>query len=321
MSSASRKLRRAAKKQGPNVVQGPSPARRVHLQVVRDQATGAEQIKLQLPVFSQAWQNKIVEGVAQLVHTVFGAQMGHEGVVLAARAAMEETSKYVGQLLQLAPQGALACRAACSHCCYQRVGVTAPEALAIVAHLKQTLDEAALFRVKQKVRLAHEKTHHLSAEQRLSPELPCPLLDNQMCSVYEVRPLSCRGVHSLDEAVCASKLYDENTRQAFLKGEIKGHFYDEPLAAFHAVSAGLQLSLAEQFALDMHPLELISALALLLGPPRLDEETEQARFGDQLTNSWLLGKPAFEAARGGDAGQMIREQGLSASLGLSAEQS
>jgi hypothetical protein len=38
----------------------------------------------------------------------------------------------------------VACRAGCDHCCYQAVGVTAPEALAIVAHLRSALSAAEL---------------------------------------------------------------------------------------------------------------------------------------------------------------------------------
>lgn len=326
MSSANRKLRRGAKKQGPKVAPRPNPGRRVHLQVFRDQATGQEQLKLQIPVFSQAWQNRIVEDVAQTSYAMVKAQMSVETVALVGTRAMKTTSNLVDELLNHAPQGALGCRSGCSHCCYQRVGVTPAEALAIQFHLNQTRSATELVEIRARLSTAHEKTRMLSAEERLSPDLPCPFLERGRCSIYEVRPLACRGVNSLREAVCEAKLYDEATRDAFFRGELAGHSYSEPLAAFHAVSAGLQLSLAEQFGLDMRPLELISALALLLGEDVSREDSAQAtpaaRTSDgikRLADAWLAGAPAFDTARGADAGPMIREQGLAASLGLTAE--
>ena len=46
-------------------------------------------------------------------------------------------------LLARAPAGAVACRAGCDHCCYQIVGVTRPEALAIFDHLSRTASDTA----------------------------------------------------------------------------------------------------------------------------------------------------------------------------------
>lgn len=63
----------------------------------------------------------------------------------------------------------------------------------------------------------------------------------------------------------------------------------EPIRGFHAVSAGMQLALAELYALDMRPLELTAAMQLLLNDP------------DTPLVDWLNGKRSLEAARGGDS--------------------
>src|SRR5690242_19292114 len=69
-------------------------------------------------------------------------------------------------------------------------------------------------------------TEGLTAEQRRQLRLPCPLLVEGRCSVYAVRPLSCRGWNSLDRGLCDADLADPsrgtaarlNLRQYVLAG-------------------------------------------------------------------------------------------------------
>lgn len=65
----------------------------------------------------------------------------------------------------------------------------------------------------------------------------------------------------------------------------------EPIRAFHAISAGLQLSLSELFRLDMRPLDLTAAVHLLLTGP------------ESLADAWIRGQRPFEPARGADQGK------------------
>ena len=96
-------------------------------------------------------------------------------------------------------------------------------------------------------------------------------------------------MNSLDADECSTRLRDPEARAAFVEGGEGGHSFMEPIRGFHAVSAGLQLALAELYALDMRPLELTAAVRLLLnGPP-------------SLVSDWLAGKRSLEAARGGDS--------------------
>jgi hypothetical protein len=160
--------------------------------------------------------------------------------------------------------------------------------LAIAAHLRQKLASDELTEVATRLAQRARETHALSSAERFSPEHPCPFLSQGQCSIYEVRPFACRGMNSLDAEECKTRLRDADARAAFLTHGSGGRSYLEPIRAFHAVSAGLQLSLSELYGLDMRPLELTAALdALLNGPP-------------SSTAQWLSGKPAFEAALGGD---------------------
>jgi Fe-S-cluster containining protein len=263
-------------------------AGRVHLALVRDPSSGRVGVVLEAAVFKEAWQNELAEGAANTAYAMLGRGPSVAGAVALGRQAMEATSRVVEGLLARAPEPGVACRAGCDHCCYQPVGVTPPEALVIHQHLKSTRSAADLAAVSARVATARARARGLSAAERFSPEHPCPFLDGGACSIYEVRPLSCRGMNSLDAGECASRLREPEARAAFLAQGAGGRLFLEPIRAAHAVSAGLQLGLEELCALDMSPLDLTAVMDLLLsGPPT-------------LSDAWVGCGTPFAAARGAD---------------------
>jgi Fe-S-cluster containining protein len=263
---------------------------RVHLAVHRDPATGEESVTLAQPVFEEGWQNEITAGAAGTVHGILAGAPSLERVVALARSAMDAASRLIGSLLARAPAGAVACRAGCDHCCYQSVGVTPPEALAIFDHLSRTLSDADLEHVGARVAAARARTRGLTTAERFSPDHPCVFLDVTAgrCTIYDVRPLACRGMNSLDARECEQRLRDPAARALFLADGAGGHSYREPIRAFHAVSAGLQLGISELHGLDMRPLDLVAALDLLLNGPA------------SIPDAWIAGGTPFESARGAD---------------------
>ena len=105
----------------------------------------------------------------------------------------------------------LTCRAGCGACCRQLVPISAPEAFLLADHVAslppdQRDDSIARFgRLVEELRvraampalqiLARDyKQTDLKkvAENYFSYGLPCPLLLDESCSVYDVRPISCR---------------------------------------------------------------------------------------------------------------------------------
>jgi Fe-S-cluster containining protein len=276
------------------------PGGRVHLTVHRDPASGAESVALAAPLFEEDWQNEIATAAAQTVHATLAQETSLEAAVGLARNAMDATERLIGGLLARAPAGAIACRAGCDHCCYQSVGVTPPEALAIYDHLSRTRSDGELVRFAARVADVRARTRPLSTAERFSPEHPCVFLEAGRCTIYEVRPLSCRGMNSLDARTCEARLRDPDTRAAFLAGAPAGQSFMEPIRAFHAVSAGLQLGLAELHGLDMQPLDLAAAMDLLMNGP------------ESVPDDWIGGGTPFLSARGSDG----REQpGLDAMIG------
>jgi hypothetical protein len=90
----------------------------------------------------------------------------------------------------------IACKQGCSHCCYTWVSVSAPEALHIAKLVRSYGDT-----VMDRVRSAHDKTKDYDFDGRNHPH-PCPLLDGDICSIYEHRPTVCRMAASADAAIC-----------------------------------------------------------------------------------------------------------------------
>ena len=285
MAKQSAKARRAAaeRKQRRARTRVDSEGRR-HLMVLRDPVTGEEQLALKAPLFQEAWQNELVVGAANTARALLQEGASVERAANLARNVMAGTSRLSDALLARAPAGTVACKAGCDHCCYQVVGVTPPEALAIVAHLEQTLSEQELDQVRTHVSERFACARGLSPAQRFSADHPCVFLRAGSCSIYEVRPLSCRGMNSLDAGECATRLREPLARAEFLANGRGGHTYLEPIRGAQAVSAGLQLSLAELYELDMRPLDLAHAMSLLL------------RGAEPLAAEWLAGRRPFEAA-------------------------
>jgi hypothetical protein len=263
-----------------------------------------ESVRLALPIFREGWQNELTAAVANTARSLLGSQPTLERTLELARNAMGATTRLADGFLANAPPGAVACRAGCDHCCHQMVGVTAPEALAIFDHLQKTRSPAELASITQRIAGAHEQRKALSSNERFSPDHPCVFLVDGHCSIYEVRPLSCRGMNSLDAGECSRRLRDPVARSEFLAKGLGGQSFLEPIRAFHAISAGLQLSLAELYQLDMLPLELTAALNLLLqGSP-------------SIASDWLRGQESMEAARGGDTTNDSSAQALSGTVSI-----
>ncbi|MFZ5896066.1 MAG: YkgJ family cysteine cluster protein [Myxococcota bacterium] len=275
---------------------------RVHLALLRDPETSQPRIVLEVPVFEEIWQNDVAAATANTVYALLGSRPSVSQTVQLGKSAMAGTSRLTEGLLEHAPPGSLACKAGCDHCCYQVVGVTAPEALTIWDHLKRTQDDAALADLVQRLSEVLEKSRGLSNEERFSPQHPCAFLRDGACSIYEVRPLSCRGMNSLSADECAQRLRDPELRARFLKGDVAGQSFMEPIRAFHAVSAGLQLGLSEIYQLDTQPLELAAAVHLLL------------TRGNVVARDWVAGLNSFEAARGGDSTHNAGVRALSGAL-------
>ncbi len=94
-------------------------------------------------------------------------------------------------------EGTPSCAKGCTNCCYHPVYLNVLEALSLYLWLSEHNLWSRDLRIK--LEAAHEKTWGLSNEVWALSLIPCPLLENNACKVYEARPLSCRITYSMGD--------------------------------------------------------------------------------------------------------------------------
>jgi Fe-S-cluster containining protein len=148
-----------------------------------------------------------------------------------------------------------ACAPGCFFCCYLPVDVLAPEAFRIAAHLKRTRSPGELAGL----------VYRLGAPGRHDPGTrPCVFLDQGRCSIYEVRPMVCRGYNSLSKERCEAFHHDASVDLKGTKDHVAG-------SAAEAMEDGIIAGL-NALGLDAQWYELSSAVLRALetadGPER-----------------------------------------------------
>ena len=166
-----------------------------------------------------------------------------------------------------------ACRPGCNFCCYNQVELTAPEALLMGHFLAERLDSAGLqlllARVEKSCRQRAGKTKRQLADRRV--EFPCPLLEAGHCLAYEVRPLMCRAMHSLQVEACRQELADPNLS--------KVEFYLHRHLIHVSISQGL-VNACLALGYQPGPVDLVQAIRQYFSQPGIAQR-------------WLAGEVVF----------------------------
>jgi hypothetical protein len=101
------------------------------------------------------------------------------------------------------------CYLGCAHCCYQWVRATVPEVFAAAEFIRANWSaeeiDALLVRCREYRAIFGEQV----IGQLFS--LACPLLKDDKCPIYDVRPFSCRGCCSMDAQKCLEGKEDPNS--------------------------------------------------------------------------------------------------------------
>jgi Fe-S-cluster containining protein len=103
-------------------------------------------------------------------------------------------SVHVGQGVQ--------CKKGCSYCCHFRVDVSANEVFAISDYMKSKLSDEEFDHHLEKAKENKKKMAMLSQSKRIVTNVACPLLVDNACSIYEMRPAMCRKIHSTNVDAC-----------------------------------------------------------------------------------------------------------------------
>lgn len=173
------------------------------------------------------------------------------------------------------PQGAevkkdIACRKGCAYCCYQNVGVTIIEAIAIASGVLQVHPYLAPQIASQAVLLAG-MTDSARAKQRVH----CVFLADRLCSIHEFRPMACRAYFSLDLKDCEEAF--EKDLSPGDEGNITSFSFP---ALFRSAVVAAMNAACKEMGLQDATVELTSAVALVISD-------------SGVVDRWLAGEQVF----------------------------
>ncbi len=148
----------------------------------------------------------------------------------------------------------IVCQPGCHYCCINQVELTAPEALLLGHYVDLNFPDAEkarlLGRAIKSLRIRAGKTKPQIAQIR--QKLRCPLLSREgRCSVYPLRPLVCRAMHSLDQEQCERDLKSKLLR----KFEYYAHRYEIIISVLAGLMEG-----CKAMGLQSGPLDIARAL-------------------------------------------------------------
>jgi Fe-S-cluster containining protein len=97
----------------------------------------------------------------------------------------------------------LHCKEGCWYCCCKPGVLTSiPDLLRILDHIRSTFGAGDVAALDERARRYVAQMNGRSFDDLVDESVPCPLLVDGRCSVYEVRPLVCRGYNSTNVDAC-----------------------------------------------------------------------------------------------------------------------
>lgn len=148
----------------------------------------------------------------------------------------------------------LACKIGCTNCCHRLVVATLPEVFAVTEHVWSNFSEEDKQGLKQRNAATQASNDDYWGYKEAAVRAPCAFLVEGTCSIYEVRPLSCRMWNSDDPAKCAPNAWET------------------PVSVVEAIKEAEGVGIAvidtiRQAGIDSGGFELAPAVALLMDSP------------------------------------------------------
>jgi Fe-S-cluster containining protein len=192
-----------------------------------------------------------------------------------------------------AARASVACRAGCGTCCHVPVGVQAHEVLLAAEYLQTRFSPEDLVAVIGRLAVHRAAFAGKTMDERADLKLPCSLLRDGNCSIYEARPEACRSHHSHNLAGCRSNLESGVDLVDVLIPEIRGRMFAVMLAIDQAAAEAGFDGRAYDFGSALH-----EALTDSMGAVRWTQR--QPAFPDDCRE---VGQPDEDA----DAGEIHAE--------------
>lgn len=172
---------------------------------------------------------------------------------------------------------AIACRKGCYFCCHVHVQTTIPDAILVATAIRDgTVDDFS-----SQIRETASRIAGLDAGERYRQAIPCPMLKDGACGIYDVRPTACRAYLATDAGKCESSL--ASARADGTPSPVESLAYPQQISA--AINSGV-LDGSGAAGLQNCAVELIEAIDLILREPAAVER-------------WLAGEAVFQPYKRG----------------------
>jgi Fe-S-cluster containining protein len=123
--------------------------------------------------------------------------------------AFENSQQRHDQRIASAPDvDTLACGAGCTWCCHFSVDVRAAEVFGILDFVERTFTAEQKARVYAEIRANAIELAGLDEFERMRRNVKCSFLSQGRCSIYAVRPQTCRNYHATSAIGCQQSYED-----------------------------------------------------------------------------------------------------------------
>lgn len=199
-----------------------------------------------------------IRGILSAEHSAAQQDLQHFGPIEAlARSQIRHDER-----LRSAPgSGTLACRAGCAWCCYFTVDVRAVEVFRILERVEHAFSALQLARLREEVTANAAALRELDDLDRMRRNVKCPFLDEARCTIYEVRPQTCRNYHATSALGCQASY--ENPYDLDIDPEFAPYVYQAGGAHVDAFTRALK-----EAGYDTDVYELNAALEAALSDPQ-----------------------------------------------------
>jgi Fe-S-cluster containining protein len=195
-----------------------------------------------------------------------------------ARSINELTDRSIRQVHAACHDGhRVACQSGCTYCCMVPVAASAPEVLAITTFVRERFNEERRAALDRRVEANIAATEGMDMSQRDRVRLDCPFLEAGKCTVYEVRPIACRGYSSYSVEDCREDFEHPGTG-------VEEHTNGLRELVFGATREGLAIA-CKLASVEHRLLELVRAYKI-------------ASEDSTLAETWRSRPGAFETATG-----------------------
>lgn len=222
-------------------------------------------------------ENQRLAGLFQFAETFGRSALSRERSPASMRKFVRKLDMASDSAIDSLDTSQVACRKGCWHCCTNMVSAKIPEVLALAAYIRENWDHEQRNELGARLSQYEEASARVPTGQREALlRAPCPLLKDEVCIAYEVRPLACRGMNSADVSACIAVKENPGKAVPVLRNQSQ-------LDTASNLDEGMRQVLQEA-TLGSYPVELGLALDIALNEPGADER-------------YFAGEPVFETAR------------------------